>query len=98
MLHHARGGELVVPEGNYFVMGDNRDESDDSRYWGFVPRENIRGTPGLIYWSFEATTEQLLAWFDFEHARNVITHFHDRTCWERGLRPARSYPLRAPGE
>jgi signal peptidase I len=44
-------GELVVPEGQYFVLGDNRDESLDSRYWGFVPAENIVGRPLLIYWS-----------------------------------------------
>jgi signal peptidase I len=44
-------GELVVPAGQYFVLGDNRDESLDSRYWGFVPAENIEGRPLLIYWS-----------------------------------------------
>ena len=44
-------GELIIPEGHYFVLGDNRDESLDSRYWGFVPRENIIGRPLLIYWS-----------------------------------------------
>ena len=44
-------GNLIVPEGYYFVLGDNRDESLDSRYWGFVPRENIEGRPLLIYWS-----------------------------------------------
>jgi signal peptidase I len=44
-------GELVVPPGNYFVMGDNRDHSWDSRYWGFVPRDAIMGRPVVIYWS-----------------------------------------------
>ncbi len=46
-----RNGEVVVPPGKYFVLGDNRDHSLDSRYWGFVPRENIVGRPLLIYWS-----------------------------------------------
>src|ERR1035438_3661605 len=48
--------ELVVPHGYIFAMGDNRDDSDDSRYWGLVPRENIVGSPVVIYWSFEAPT------------------------------------------
>jgi len=51
-------GELVVPSGQYFVLGDNRDRSLDSRYWGFVPRENIIGRPLLIYWSVAAPPEQ----------------------------------------
>ena len=42
---------LIVPEGHYFVLGDNRDDSLDSRYWGFVPQENVVGRPLLIYWS-----------------------------------------------
>lgn len=49
---HVRNGELVVPEGFYFAMGDNRDNSLDSRYWGFVPRENIIGKPLVVYWSY----------------------------------------------
>jgi signal peptidase I len=50
-------GELIVPENNYFVMGDNRDDSLDSRYWGFVPRGNIIGRPLMIYFSIAQPTQ-----------------------------------------
>lgn len=46
-------GPVVVPSGQAFVLGDNRDESLDSRFWGFLPMENIRGTPWRIYWSYD---------------------------------------------
>jgi len=49
----SRQRRVVVPPGFIFAMGDNRDDSDDSRYWGFVPRQNIEGTPPHHYWSFE---------------------------------------------
>jgi signal peptidase I len=50
----VRGSDLVVPEDNYFVLGDNRNDSSDSRYWGFVPRENVVGRPLLVYFSVGA--------------------------------------------
>jgi signal peptidase I len=50
---HDNWGPLVVPAGHFFMMGDNRYNSKDSRYWGLVPRENIRGRPLFVYYSFE---------------------------------------------
>jgi signal peptidase I len=55
LAHHVSGGEVIVPAGSLFVLGDNRDDSADSRYWGFVPRENVVGRPLLVYLSYAGT-------------------------------------------
>jgi signal peptidase I len=56
-------GPLVVPNDSFFMMGDNRDGSYDGRYWGFLPRVNVRGRPLLVYYSFDANTYKPLPFF-----------------------------------
>jgi len=81
-------GELIVPQGNYFVMGDNRDDSEDSRYWGFVPRENIIGRPLVIYWSVLDWDRGSNSTFSerLHHLLYSVTHFFQITRWNRTLR------------
>jgi signal peptidase I len=83
-------GELIVPEGNYFVMGDNRDESSDSRYWGFVPRENIIGRPLLIYWSLRSIDEDMQVAATpgdrLYHFAYAVSHLFRITRWDRTFR------------
>jgi len=55
-------GPLVVPEKSYFVLGDNRDNSLDSRYWGFVPDSLVKGKPFVIYYSYAPDTMSSFAW------------------------------------
>jgi len=82
--HHVVNGEVVVPPGNYFAMGDNRDSSLDSRYWGFVPRENIIGKPLIIYWSYDAPTEALSnPTIGMDHLVDLMEHFFTKTRWNR---------------
>jgi signal peptidase I len=84
-----QGEDLVVPPDGYFAMGDNRDVSYDSRYWGFIPRENVIGRPMFIYWSFETPPNQYLQKEVGERLRflvHVVIHFFDETRWRRTFR------------
>jgi signal peptidase I len=89
LSENVRDGEVVVPEGNYFAMGDNRDNSSDSRFWGLVPRENIIGKPVMVYWSYEASTDDLMN-YSVHHIFDVATHFFTKTRWDRTFRLVRS--------
>ena len=81
-----QGDDLVVPPGKVFALGDNRTESLDGRFWGFVPRENIVGRPLFVYWSFKTPTDQIekqtlgdrLAFMG-----HTVLHFFDQTRWNR---------------
>jgi len=81
-----KDGNLVIPPNSVFAMGDNRDVSLDSRYWGFVPFENVIGRPMFIYWSFvtprdeyeRQTIADRLGWLV-----NIVVHFFDQTRWSR---------------
>lgn len=89
---NVSNGELVVPEGNYFAMGDNRENSLDSRYWGFVPRENIIGKPLVIFWSYDAPTEEW-AGDSGSHYLDLAKNFFTKTRWNRTLKLVRGIPI-----
>ncbi|HSY35284.1 MAG TPA: signal peptidase I [Acidobacteriaceae bacterium] len=89
---HIQGDDLVVPPGYVFAMGDNRTESLDGRYWGFVPQQNILGRPLFVYWSFQTPADQEdktsigdRIGFMF----HIVTHIFSDTRWKRTLHVVR---------
>lgn len=89
---HVESDEVVVPPDCYFAMGDNRDFSLDSRFWGFVPRANIIGKPLLIYWSYDAPTDRLVnSGIDLAHLKDLAKNFFTKTRWERTFRLVRGH-------
>jgi signal peptidase I len=81
-----RYGPVTVPSDRYFVMGDNRDNSQDSRYWGFLPRSYVKGEALMIYWSYESDSSDYVdtgVGATASRLVSVVTHFFTRTRWER---------------
>src|SRR6185295_19743702 len=91
--NNVKDGEVVVPPNSYFAMGDNRDSSLDSRFWGFVPRENIIGKPLIIYWSYETTTDRLAgSVLNPDHIIDLVKNFPSKTRWRRTLKLIHGFP------
>jgi signal peptidase I len=92
LASHVEGGDLVVPPGHYFAMGDHRGVSLDSRYWGFIPQENVIGRPMFIYWSFDTPSDQYQKTGMADRMgflAHVVLHFFGETRWGRTLRVVR---------
>jgi signal peptidase I len=92
MQSYVQGEDIVVPPNGYFGMGDNRDVSKDSRYWGFIPRKNVIGRPMFIYWSFTTPPDQYQMRSFSDRAGflfHIVVHFFDETRWSRTLRVVR---------
>lgn len=89
---HIQGDDLVVPEDSYFAMGDNRENSWDSRFWGFIPKENLIGRPMFIYWSFDTPADQYSKQDIGDRVSfifHIVLHFFDQTRWSRMFRLVR---------
>jgi signal peptidase I len=85
-------GPVTVPPDQYFMMGDNRDNSADSRYWGFLRRDYIKGKALVIYWSYEAGREDYQdegTGATIKGMASVFVHFFTRTRWDRMLHQIR---------
>jgi len=86
---YTKNGEIVVPPNHYFAMGDNRDNSADSRYWGFVPRELIVGKGLIIYWSYETDSDEYRRTDvvdRFQQITDLVTNFFAKTRWSRSFK------------
>jgi signal peptidase I len=89
---HIQGDDLVVPPGMVFAMGDNRTNSLDGRFWGFVPQQNILGRPLFVYWSFQTPDDQVDKTSSADKLKFVLfeaMHFFAGTRWGRTLHVVR---------
>jgi signal peptidase I len=86
MPNYIRDDGLHVPKGYLFCMGDNRDNSLDSRFWGFVPLDNVVGEPLFVYWSYDASSPEWTSddlWDRLRFDLSIARNFFQKTRWSR---------------